>query len=157
MAEKQALSPGDAVLLTDLAEIVFRPFAGAAGDAAEPGIREVLERTTSINLVSSKIRNTQTTSPAAKAIGDITEGAAAVASQECLKPQVTTTSKVSSLWNKLVWPDVKGAFWGGAQGATMATFWGGAQAAGMAHHLGPALFIRLTLCGRLRSCYRSFG
>ena len=137
MAATQVLFPADMALLNELAEIVFRPFAIPAEDTtADAGIRQVLERWIDILQVFRRIRESQT-SPVTQAIGAVTDEAVNRASKECVKPEVKKSSEVGGLWNRLVLPDVKGAFWGGAQAAGIATFWGGAQAAGTALHLGP--------------------
>jgi hypothetical protein len=141
MAEKGALFNGDSEPLTNIIEIVFRPCEPVPSEASDAPIRDVLTRVNEIALVKRSIQDSQFASPAAKAIADVTHGAATLGSNECLKPAKQAGKGLRELWKELVWPDVKGAFWGGAQAANLSTYW----APGIALHLGSAFPLFLPL------------
>ncbi len=107
MEERGALNPGDHPLLNELVD-------AALSDAGE-NLPDQLGRVMDI---AARIREHET-SPASKAIVDTAEQSGKRAVQEyALEEKLgATTGLASGFWRKLVWPDVEGAFSGGAAAA----------------------------------------
>jgi len=122
MAEKRALHPGDAELLSDLIDLVFRPqqedSAGNAAAFAPDGV----DRLAAVCSASAAIGSRDGASPAAKAIAVTAQQSATRAHEHYKRGQPSEKRKANPLeryWRKLVWPDVEGAFSGGAAAATI--------------------------------------
>lgn len=106
MDEKRALNPGDSRLLAQLADT-------ALTDTQE----ELPGRIASLRKVVAKIRGKRDSSPAARAIADTAEHSSSRAAQELAtggQPPHQEKESGPLIWRKLVWPDVEGAFGGGA-------------------------------------------
>lgn len=104
MAEKQALYPGDSMMLTELVEIIFANLGGVLDSSSNGADRQLLDMLRSVNEISARIRNAQETSPAAKAIADTAQQSTTRAAEEFkverTKPEAKTT-QLSSFWRKL--------------------------------------------------------
>ena len=110
MDEKGALNPGDSPLLIELLEIVLADRQ-----------KDVSERLAAVKDVAGKIRSKENASPASRAIAETAEQSSARAAGEYAvgqKPSGTIRG-AAKIWRKLVWPDVEGAFSGGAAAATV--------------------------------------
>jgi hypothetical protein len=126
MAEKRALHPGDSVALAELIEVVFslhdRPLDELLSNISIEGVRQLLEVLVSLNKISTKIRDSKDTSPAAKAIAETTQQSATRAVEEFgieqKKPSAKNTT-LKNFWGKLILNDVEGAFEGGAASAAV--------------------------------------
>jgi type VI secretion system protein ImpC len=107
MDERGALNSGDNPLLNELIDAALSD----AGDNLSDQLGRVTE-------IAARIRDHET-SPASKAIVDTAEqsGKRAVREYDSEEKLGAGTGVASALWRKLVWPDVEGAFSGGAAAA----------------------------------------
>jgi hypothetical protein len=107
MDERGALNSGDNPLLNELIDAALSD----TGENLSDQLGRVME-------IAARIREHKT-SPASKAIVDTAEqsGKRAVREYELEEKLGATTGVASALWRKLVWPDVEGAFSGGAAAA----------------------------------------
>jgi hypothetical protein len=111
MEEQHALNEGDPALLTELLET-------SLADVDE----DVGERMGVIKSVAAKIRAKRNASPASRAIAETAEQSGARAESQYAVDRKTaewTAGMASNIWRKLVWPDVEGAFSGGAAAASI--------------------------------------
>ena len=109
MHENHAVNSEDVQVLTELLET-------ALADTNE----DVAKRLSAVKGIAERIRTSQSASPASKAIADTAEQSGTRAlDRSTAEPQASTTSSTlgSKIWRRLVWPDVEGAFSGGAAAA----------------------------------------
>src|SRR5688572_13990896 len=111
MAEKRALYPGDSALLTELVDNVFAPLSDdLLNDEKGEVSRKLLEIQRSLIVISVKIRDGSSTSPAAKAIADTSLQSSVRATAELpieLTKDPPKRMSLSNLWGKYVLTDVK--------------------------------------------------
>lgn len=104
-----ALNSGDPPLLMELLDT-------ALADTNEKSPAELLSE---VSHVAAKIR-THPASPVSKAIAETAEQSGRRAAEEYESKQKSEKpGLISTLWRRLVWPDVEGAFSGGAAGASI--------------------------------------
>jgi type VI secretion system protein ImpC len=110
MEEHHALNEGDSALLTELLET-------SLADVDE----EPSKRMGVIKSVAAKIRAKRNASPASRAIAETAEqsGTRAENQYPVERKADSIAGFASHLWRKLVWPDVEGAFSGGAAAAAI--------------------------------------
>jgi hypothetical protein len=120
MAEKQALYPGDSANIEEIIEISFTPFPDTSID---PEVADkLLMILKSLNDVHSRVKDNPGSSPAAKAIAEITYQSASEAAEQIRtrqnKPELSNTTP-QKLWKKWVLEDLWGCVEGGAAAATI--------------------------------------
>ncbi len=111
MEERQAINEGDSALLTELLDT-------SLADADE----DVAKQMGAIKSVAAKIREKRNASPASRAIAETAEQSGSRAESQFAVARKTsdwTAGIAANLWRKLVWPDVEGAFSGGAAAASI--------------------------------------
>ncbi len=113
MEGQHALNEGDSALLKDLLDVTLN-------DSDE----DLPKRMEAIKGVAGQIRGKRNASPASRAIAETAEQSGSRAERHYAverKVPGSTHGAASSLWRKLVWPDVEGAFSGGAAATAMSS------------------------------------
>jgi type VI secretion system protein ImpC len=114
MAERQALAPGDSEPLSRLIDTTL------AGRPETPS--DLDRRAAEVKSISTSIASREGASPAARAIAETAEQSVEKAADWLQKSQTAqgqNGSLIERAWRKLVWPDVEGAFSGGAAAASV--------------------------------------
>ena len=112
MLERRALAPADSAPLSEVAEVALTPPAEGARES-------MTEKLTTLTRIAQELSQSAGSSPAARAISETARESAERACGEFDRRQAETEAKLSppSFWRSLVFPDVEGAFNGGAAAA----------------------------------------
>jgi hypothetical protein len=117
MAEKQALYPGDSANIEEIIEISFTPLPDTISSNSEVA-GKLLMILKGLNDVHSRVRISPSSSPAAKAIAEITYQSANEAAEQ-IQTQHNKPEQISplGLWKKWVLEDLWGCLEGGSAAA----------------------------------------
>lgn len=112
MAEKQALNPGDSADIEEIIEIAFTSLPDHDNIPREEVYSELLKILKALHDIHSKVEANPNSSPAAKAIAEITHQSANEAADEIRSQRNKVTP--GKLWGRLVLEDLEGCLQGGA-------------------------------------------